>query len=177
MGSLRFHHPCGAFRYLELRPEFLTMLKRLIFSISLLAQCCTSAMAQERQWSLDVNSEDAYLVFGVPESDDVGVSFWCTLRTGKIKFLVSESDPSLKPGTTARFTITADKTVARLRGKVESNGDAATTSLEAEIPASHPLFAALQLADRFRVEVGATEDVYPLIDADVTGLLSLCRKS
>ncbi len=153
------------------------MFKRLVLTISLIALSCTSVMAQERQWSLDVNSEDAYLIFGVPESDDVGVSFWCTLRTGEIKVFVSESDPSLEPGTMASFTITAGKSAARLRGRVESNEDAAATSLEARIPASHPIFDALQLADRFKVEVGTTEDFFPLIDADVTGLLALCRKS
>ena len=39
----------------------------------------TLALAQERQWSLDTVNNQVFLVFGVPESDDVGLSFWCDI--------------------------------------------------------------------------------------------------
>jgi hypothetical protein len=152
------------------------MFKRLLLSISVIAAICASAAAQERQWSLDAGGEDVYLVFGVPETDDVGISFWCTLETGRINIFVPEADAALKPGMAVRFTITADKTVAKLKGKTTANEEAGTTSLEAKIPGDHPIFAALQLADRFKVKVGKEENVFPLIDADVAGLLALCKK-
>jgi hypothetical protein len=63
----------------------------------------TASLAQERQWTMDVTETDAFMVFGVPETDDVGVSFWCTLGTPKIKIFVPEGGSDLKPFQTIKF--------------------------------------------------------------------------
>ncbi len=42
------------------------------------------AFAQEREWLLDAVEEDVFLVFGVPDTNDVGVSFWCKIGTGVV---------------------------------------------------------------------------------------------
>jgi hypothetical protein len=156
--------------------DFSNMKSRLVLSVFLAAAACSSASAQERQWSLDTSDEDAYLVFGVPETDDVGISFWCTMGTGEISIFVPEADPDMKPGRTVPFTMTAGKTVAQLEGKTSANEMAGTTSLEASVSGSQPIFEALKEADRFKVKVGKEENIYPLIDADVAGLLRLCNK-
>ncbi len=152
------------------------MFHRILLSISLAAAVSASAAAQERQWSLDAGSEDAYLVFGVPETDDIGISFWCTMGTGEISIFVPEADASMESGLTVPFTMAAGETMAKLQGKTTANEEAGTTSLEARISVSEPIFEALKDADRFKVKVGQEENVYPLIDADVGGLLRLCRK-
>ena len=152
------------------------MFLRLLLAVFSIAAVSASAEAQERQWSLDTGDEDAYLVFGVPETDDVGVSFWCTMGTGEISIFVPEADPSMKPGKTVPFTMTAGEMVARLEGKTTANEEAGTTSLEAKVSDSLPIFTAMKDADRFKVKVGKEENVYPLIDADVAGLLRLCGK-
>jgi hypothetical protein len=149
---------------------------RLSLAISLLAGLSASAAAQERQWSLDTGGDDAFLVFGVPETDDVGVSLWCGMRSGEISIFVPEVDSSLEPGKTIAFTLAAGKTVAKLEGKTTANEEAGTTSLEARVSDSQPVFAAMKKADRFKIRAGKEENVYPLIDADVTGLLALCKK-
>jgi len=149
---------------------------RVPLAVFLIAALFQSAAAQERQWSLDTGDEDAYLVFGVPETDDVGISFWCTLGSGEISIFVPEADPAMKPGKTVPFTLIAGETVAELEGRTSANEEAGTSSLEAKVPDSQPFFAALKEVDRFRVTVGREENVYPLIDADVAGLLALCKK-
>ncbi len=150
---------------------------RVPFAVFLFAVLCQGAAAQERLWSLDAGDEDAYLVFGVPETDDVGISFWCTMGTGEISIFLPEADPAMQPEKTVPFTISAAETVAQLEGKTTANEEAGTTSLEAKVSDSQPIFAALKEADRFKVKVGAGENVYPLTDADVAGLLKLCGKS
>ena len=152
------------------------MFKSLLLSISLIAGFSTSAAAQERQWTLDAGDEDAYLIFGVPESDDVGISFWCTIQSGEISIFVPEADPTMKPGITVPFTITAGKTTAKLRGKTTANEEAESISLETKIADSNPIFAAMKQVDRFKVKVGSEENIFPLIDADVARLLALCKK-
>ena len=74
------------------------MLSRLLIILAALMLGPTLAMAQERIWNLDQTDQEAYLVFGVPETDDVGVSFWCTLQSGIVKFYVPETDPDLETG-------------------------------------------------------------------------------
>ena len=54
------------------------------------------ALAQERVWNLDQTDNEVYLVFGVPETDDVGVSFWCTLQSGIVKLYIPEAGPDIK---------------------------------------------------------------------------------
>ena len=58
------------------------MFHRLLLTVSLIAAATASTAAQERQWTLDASDEDAYLIFGVPESDDVGLSLWCPIQKG-----------------------------------------------------------------------------------------------
>ena len=53
------------------------MLLRLVFAVIVMVLATGGPSAQERQWSLDAGDQDAYLIFGVPDSDDVGVSLWC----------------------------------------------------------------------------------------------------
>jgi len=149
---------------------------RLALTLFLAAAPAATALAQERQWTLDAGDSDAYLVFGVPETDDVGVSFWCTIRTNEVQIMLAEADPHLKVGRMAPITVTAGKTTVTLSGKVSDNEEGATTSIEASMPATSKLFPALLAADRFKVHVGKQNYVFPLGDADLTGLLDLCRK-
>ena len=69
------------------------MLSRLLIILAILVLGSTLALAQERIWNLDQTDQEAYLVFGVPETDDVGVSFWCTLQSGIVKIYVPGRRP------------------------------------------------------------------------------------
>ena len=130
------------------------MFHRFLLATSLAAAFSAGAAAQERQWSLDTGDEDAYLVFGVPETDDVGISFWCAMGTGLISIFVPEADASMQPGKTVPFTMTAGEIVAQLEGQTTANEMSDTTSLEAKVSDSQPIFAAMKDADRFKVKVG-----------------------
>jgi len=156
--------------------RFLLAMFRFPLAIFLFAALSQGAAAQERLWSLDAGDEDAYLVFGVPETDDVGISFWCTMGTGEVSIFVPEADPAMEAGKTISFTMTAGETVAQLEGKTAANEEAGAVSLEAKVSDGEPIFTALKEADRFKVKVGKEEYVYPLTDADVAGLLKLCGK-
>ena len=54
------------------------MRTRLPIMLATLVLGSAPSLAQERIWTLDQTDAEVYLVFGVPETDDVGVSFWCT---------------------------------------------------------------------------------------------------
>ena len=125
---------------------------------------------------LDASDSDAYLIFGVPDSDDVGVSLWCAVQSGEVQVFVPEATAKLNPGTDLTMTIHAGDASVAVTGKTEVNLDAGVTSVEGKLPADAPILQAMQKADRFRVTVDGIETIFPLIEADVAGLLALCRK-
>ncbi len=135
-----------------------------------------TALAQERQWTLDASDQDAYLVFGVPESDDLGLSLWCPIRKGMVNVFVPETGERLGSGKTIPITLKAGDETVEIKGKTEENLDAGVASAEGQVAADHPIFEAMTKADRFYVNVGAQEIILPLMEADVQGLLDLCRK-
>jgi hypothetical protein len=152
------------------------MTPRLAMAAIMLIALAGSAVAQERQWTLDASDQDAYLVFGVPESDDVGISLWCKIHQGKVNFFLPEAGGDVEAGKDVRITLEAGTAAVEIVGKTEVNEDAGGSSVEAQLASDNPLFPAMIRADRFRVGLGAEKIVFPLAEADVEGLLALCRK-
>lgn len=147
----------------------------LLVALGLLAG---KALAQEREWSLDASDQEAYLIFGVPDTDDVGVSLWCPVRKGVVNLLMPRPTAELKKFGHRKVPLTlhVGKETATFAGKIDLNTEADASSVEVEMPATQPLLAALLQADRFSVTVDHHEVIFPLYDANVQGLLDLCRK-
>jgi hypothetical protein len=133
------------------------------------------AYAQEREWSIDQTDKEAYLVFGVPETDDVGVSFWCKLQSDIVRFYAPETDAKLKIGKRVPFVLEIPPKAFRLKGKTTVNQEAGSISLETELKITDPVFAALDAADHFAVTVGHSRNAYPLQDADFKTFLGACK--
>lgn len=157
------------------------MLRRslLILALGIMAGAAAGAAhAQEREWSLDAGDEEAYLIFGVADTDDVGVSLWCPIGKGVVHLYLPVPTSQIKKSydKAAPLAVTAGKETATFRGKVDINREADVSSLEAEIAFDNPLISALRAADRFTVTSDALEVIFPLYDADVEGLLEFCRK-
>ena len=149
---------------------------RIALALALTGALAASAAAQERQWSFDTSGDDAYLVFGVPDTDDIGVSFWCAMGSGEIRLFIPAAGEILMPDEPIAFTVTVGSEIFNLSGRSTPNEEAGGTSLEAILTPAHPLFEALGEADRFKLETGGQEHIYPLADADLAGLQRLCRK-
>lgn len=135
-----------------------------------------AAQAQERQWTLDISDTDAYLAFGVPETDDIGVSFWCPLHAGEIRLFLPQTDAGLKPGRKQRFTMTTGGKWFRFDGRTTANEEAGSISIEGARPARDEAFTTLAQADRFTITIRKQQVTFPLIDADVAGLIDKCAK-
>lgn len=142
-----------------------------------LASAALPVSAQEREWVFDTSDEDAYLVFGVPDSDDAGVSFGCTLRSGEIRMFVPEAGDDLKPNDKVKFVITVAGKDFTFDGTTTANEMSTTTSAEAEIKPDDSLFAELRKADRFTIKTGTEENTFPLEGADFESLIRACSKS
>jgi hypothetical protein len=134
------------------------------------------ASAQEREWTFDTGEQDAYLIFGVPETDDAGVSFWCPIGSGEVHIFVPETSDKLKANAVAHIDVAVGGKRFGYAGKTQVNEESGVPSAEAVIDAKDQLFGALQAADRFTVKVDGQEEVYPLAGADFPSLLRTCKK-
>lgn len=151
------------------------MLRRYLLAGYLIC-AAGSAWAQEREWLFDTGDEDAYLVFGVPETDDAGVSFGCTLQSGDIRLFVPEAGEELKPDQKITVSIVVAGKTFSYGATTTPNEMSGTTSAEAEIPAGDVIFAALRKADRFEVRAGTEDNIFPLEGADFDSLVRACTK-
>jgi hypothetical protein len=152
------------------------MRPRLPIMLATLVLGSVPSLAQERIWTLDQTDAEVYLVFGVPETDDVGVSFWCTQQSGIVKLYFPESDPKLKPAEEVNFKLEVSAKIFPLKGKTAFNEESTGTSLEAELKTTDPVFAALQTANRFAVKIGSSNHVFPVGEADFPTFLDVCGK-
>ena len=151
------------------------MLPRACFTIALLLLPASGAAAQERVWSLDASGEDVYMIFGVPETDDVGISFWCPVQNGEINVFQPLPGQQLTDGEMLPMTLVAGDVKLALNGTVDANAESGSPSVEAKLAADAPFLKALAEADRFHLKVKDITNVYPMTDADVGQLLDLCR--
>ena len=152
------------------------MLARLLIVFSAFALGSGLALAQERVWTLDQSDAEVYLVFGVPETDDVGVSFWCTQQSGIVRLYMPETGPDFKPGTGVDLELKVAAKVYPLKGRTAFNEESTGTSLEAELNSTDPVFTALQAANHFAVKAGSSNHVFPLGEADFASFLDVCGK-
>lgn len=151
------------------------MLKAILThaAIALLA-AVSSVQAQERQWSLDASGEDAFLVFGVPETDDVGLSFWCKIGSGTVSMFYPVPWTDLKDNATVRIRVEAGRTKLVLRGKATSSSEGGKASLEVTLRPDSEIFTAMKNNEYVVLRVLAHKASYPLEGTDIDGLLSLC---
>lgn len=153
------------------------MANRLFISLLATTVLAAPAAAQERQWSLDASGEDAYLVFGVPDSDDIGVSIWCPIQQGEVHVYLPETAENLGDGQKTAMTISTDDMSINVEAALDAGQDGGTSSVEATLPDDSPIFDSMLKADRFTIKVGSDETVFPLFEADLSGLMDLCRKN
>ena len=150
------------------------MRSRLPILLAALVLGSAPSLAQERIWTLDQTDAEVYMVFGVPETDDVGVSFWCTIGSRKLKIFVPDGSADLAPNITAPFIVKIDELTFTLPGRTSANEMSGETSIETELSTDDPVIKALETADHFSVTAARHTTVFPLADANLAGLLSLC---
>ncbi len=147
-----------------------------VVTAALLMSAATAAFAQEREWIFDTNEEDAFLTFGVPETDDVGISFWCKIQSGETRVFLPEAGENLKPGKKVKLIFSVTGSTYSFDAETTLNEEAGTTSAQAIFPMDDKFFAAMKKADRFGVRVSKDESVFPLEGADIDSFSRACSK-
>jgi hypothetical protein len=132
--------------------------------------------AQEREWSIDTNGEnEAYMTYGVPETEDIGLSLWCKIGSKNLNLYVPQS--GWKTGTTkfVDVKIVAEPAQVNIKGKLQEDPMRESASVEAMIELASPLVAALPDAQHIDIDTGKHKIITPLYDAPVSSLLRMCK--
>jgi hypothetical protein len=136
-----------------------------------LALTISTVAAQEREWVLDAAEEDVYLLFGVPNTTDVGVSLWCKISTGNISLFapMPTTTPAPEIATLTIRNTNYELALTKIEGDMQY-------SIEAKLIPQDKILDALQSAEQFSLTLGKHTSVYPLATADFAGLLRLCKE-
>jgi hypothetical protein len=137
---------------------------------------CTSARSQEREWSLDRTDQDAFLVFGTPNTDDVGVSFWCGLGSKRLRFYLPLRAKPDDSDHQSELQFMIESETFKAAGKITTDQASEISTLEADFKIDDSLVLKLQSAGYFAVTADGQKRTIPLDGADFSGLIRLCAK-
>jgi hypothetical protein len=145
------------------------MLFRNVIAGLVLACLMLPAHAQEREWTLDAADEDVYLLFGVPNTTDVGVSFWCKISSREVSLFTP-----LPPNTSSLPTISLIIDATTYTLTPTASADQNSNTIEAKLQPQDKIISELEKAERFTLMLDKHKAVYPLEGADFSNLLKLC---
>jgi hypothetical protein len=151
------------------------MFSRLITAVALYGCLSTSAFAQERQWNLESSEKQAFLVFGVPNTDDIGFSLWCEVGKNQISAFITENQVPLKAGESVSMLISVDGKQQSLRGLVAKDAASGQMTVESKFGLKDSLISSLQSGQSLSISVKGHITTLPFGNADFAGLLSACK--
>ena len=147
---------------------------RVAIFTTILLTTFSPVLAQERQWTLDVSEREAFLVFGVPDTDDVGFSFWCDIGKSKISIFAPVAHTALKQNKRLHIDLAIDDEKFNIIAKASSTPGTQDSSVEALVAIDGTVMKAVGQAQTITVKVANHTASYPLVDADIKGLLRVC---
>ena len=145
-----------------------------VFFISALALFAVPASAQERQWSVDSSDKQAFLVFGVPDTADVGLSFWCDIGSKKMSLFVPVAPTTALPGQHPSVIATVGGHTYTFKSEVEKDQASGLVNVESQFSSSDAFYKTVMASDTITVQVKSEKKSYPLSDADFEGLNRAC---
>ncbi len=150
------------------RRELLTAAGILaLLALFVLVDASTLLRAEEsekRTWRLTVEADQPRLDYGTNNEEDTTIAFFCKAGRGLVEVDISETGKGVKPGRSMIASLTAGRTMSKVRGKTLSNEDAGTPSFHGTQPANDPLFAALSKERILVFVVGPSRQQVPLRD-------------
>ena len=153
------------------------MCKILGFSLVLFftATLPMSAQAQERQWSLEPTEKEVFLVFGVPDTSDVGFSLWCDVSKKTYSIFAATLEGQVKRDEKSNVTLTIDGKSSVVKAKATIDAATGNLSLEGKLPKDQSFLDDMAKGEILTVKIKSHTATFPLADADVAGLKRNCE--
>jgi len=149
-------------------------LRTALLAAIVLAQAAP-AFAQEREWSLNSTDTQTFLVFGVPDTDDVGLSFWCLNGKKDMSAFLPEPTLKLKRGQKLSMLLAVNGKTAKLPAVVDKDDATGVFTVEGKFNQGSQLLKNLKNGQAVTVTVLNHTSTYPLADADFAGLVDSCN--
>lgn len=127
----------------------------------------SNSYAQEREWQLDAQGEDSYLVFGVPNTADIGMSLWCKL--GQKTVSIFAPLPNTVAATDAKVSLKIDAQEFPLQPKFTNK------TFEAELKPSDEIMTAIASTERIGLVIADHVTVFPTEGANFFEFSRLCN--
>jgi hypothetical protein len=148
-------------------------MRHISFILALVA-LSGSALAQERQWNLEASEKQAFLVFGVPDTADVGLSFWCDIGAKRMSLFAPVSRNTAIPGQHPQVTALVNGRTFKFKSEVEIDQASGLVNVESHFSRDDAFYKEVMAADAITVIVKSEKKSYPLGDADFEGLNRAC---
>jgi hypothetical protein len=149
-----------------------------LFGLTLVAaitSVVSPAAAQEREWTIDQTDSDAFLLFGTPGTDDVGVSFWCKIGGKRVKLFVADAART-KPATGKRSTmkLLANQQAFSLPAQLGRQANHDHYSAETDIALGGKVLQALSVSTQFEIEFPSQNTIFPFDSDNVAAFQRVC---
>ena len=144
-------------------------------TLALCGLLSTPALAQERQWNLQSTDKQTFLIFGVPNTDDVGFSLWCEVGKNQMSAFMPERQAPLKAGEKVSMLISVDGKQQALHGLVTKDAASGLLTVESKFGLKDALVSRLQTGQSLSISVKGHTTTFPFGDADFAGLLAACK--
>src|SRR6266545_4589208 len=91
----------------------------LVASALMLALAGNAAGANKESWDfVEADKETVQLIYGVPESEAVTISFWCETKPKRIEIVTTVLPPRPRKGQTVKTTLSNGVATAAYDGKI-----------------------------------------------------------
>jgi hypothetical protein len=147
---------------------------RLIFSFIALLSTLNFAFAQERQWTLNAALQDVSLEFGVGGTDDVGLSFYCSIGSGKVAIFMPINRNLIVKDAKVPVTLKVDDIEFAIHMQASKSEGSRSGGLEGPVSVDGTVMQAMNGALEFSISALGKTSHFPMVDADVDGFVKVC---
>lgn len=124
------------------------------------------ALAEDnRIWLFNDDPDTSVLQYGTPESDDMLLTMSCEPQAKVMRIVEFVSTDKLKPGTTAKFKLSAGTAALELTGDAVANEMDGSVIIQTSGPPNPRLFSLLKAGPMLVVEVLGGKETIPLAGA------------
>jgi len=138
-------------------------MRRAALSFVLMIVAVAAAAAQDtRKWMFDDTADGVVLQYGMPESDDLVITFACEREPKQMRISEFIGSDSLVPGSAATLRLTSGTQTVSYTGQATSNEESGTVNIEITTPIDRKLFALLKTGPTLIVELPGKQETIPL---------------
>jgi hypothetical protein len=132
------------------------------------------AHAQERQWTLNAALQDVSLEFGVNGTDDVGLSFYCEIGSGKVSIFMPIDRQLITKDAKVPVLLKVDDTEFPIQMQASKSEGSRSGGLDGPVKVDGTVMQAMNGAREFSIFALGKAMNFPMLDADVDGFVKVC---